>query len=399
MDHFQKIRQDFLDLRCCVIIPTYNNDRYLERVIDKTREYTDHIIVINDGSTDRTAILLDGLKEVDVIEFSHNRGKGYALRKGFMHARQNGFKYAITIDSDGQHLPEDIPGFISKIKEEPGSLIVGARNMDQTDVPGKSNFGHKFSNFWFKVETGISLPDTQSGYRLYPLEPLGNMKFVTRRYEFETEVLVRAAWKGIPVTYVPVRVIYQKSGDRVSHFRPFIDFTRVSILNSILVLLAFLWFRPIMFLRTLTWKRIREFVRRDLIMSRDTNIKLSASVAFGIFMGLLPIWGWQMLTAVFLAALLRLNKIIVLVAANISLPPMIPLIIYFSFVTGSWVTGGSASLSYSDGISFETIRNDFLQYAVGAVVLGVIAGLVSGLITYILLTIFRKKRGDDKVRD
>jgi len=387
-----EIQSEMKTLHCCVIIPTYNNDRFIRSVIESTLCYTEDIIVVNDGSTDGTDMILRNMP-VEVLSFPKNRGKGFALRAGFRLAKERGFRYAITLDSDGQHDPADIPRFLEKLREYPGSLIVGARNMDQEGIPSKSSFGHRFSNFWYHLETGIALPDTQSGFRLYPLEALGKMKFFSRRYEFEIEILVRAAWKGIPVLHVPVSVDYKPEGERITHFRPFIDFSRVSILNTILVPLALLYYRPRMFFRSLSRKSIREFFRKEVLGSSDSNLKLALSLVVGIFMGIAPIWGWQLVTAIFLAFLLRLNKVIVIIAANISLPPMIPLIIYLSFKTGGFVLGkGSENLGYSSGFSFDMITDDLYQYIIGALSFGTALSISLGLITFLLLALFRKRK-------
>ncbi len=187
---------EFTDLKACVLLPTYNNAQTLEAVIQAIAAFTRQIVVVNDGSTDNTEEILSRYPFLKVVSYRPNRGKGNALKQGFRYAWQQGFRYAISIDSDGQHYAHDLPAFLTAIKEQPGALVIGARNMDQAHIPGKSSFGNKFSNFWFWVETGIRLPDTQSGYRLYPLEPLSKMKFFTRKYEFEIEAPVRAAWKG-----------------------------------------------------------------------------------------------------------------------------------------------------------------------------------------------------------
>ena len=146
----------------------------------------------------------------------------------------------MTIDSDGQHFPEDIPTFLSALegRTEP-VLLVGSRDMKDESVPKKSSFGNRFSNFWFHLETGIRLPDTQSGYRLYPLSQLPK-RYFSGKFEFEIEVLVRTAWRGVAVENVPVRVLYDPA-ERVSHFRPLRDFMRISLLNTCLVLIAFLY--------------------------------------------------------------------------------------------------------------------------------------------------------------
>ena len=166
------LMEKFDDLKACVIIPTYNNAATLAKVIEDVAQYTNHIIVVNDGSTDNTVEIVNQFPAVQFISYTQNVGKGWVLRKAFRYAIDKGYKYAISIDSDGQHFAKDLCAFINKLEEEPNAVIIGARNMGQASVPGGSSFGNKFSNFWFKVETGITSPDTQSGYRLYPLEPL-----------------------------------------------------------------------------------------------------------------------------------------------------------------------------------------------------------------------------------
>jgi glycosyltransferase involved in cell wall biosynthesis len=233
--------QKFSDLKCCVIIPTFNNDRTLGKIIEGVLAYTREVIVVNDGSTDATSQILSGFPQIRVIHIDKNTGKGNALKNGFWLATELGFHYAISIDSDGQHFPEDLPKFLDAIEKDPDSIIIGARNMDQESIPGTSSFGHKFSIFWFRVETGMKIPDVQSGYRLYPLERMKEVHFYSRKFEFEAEVLVRLAWRNVKVIPVPVRVYYAPAGERVSHFRKVRDFARVSIVNTILVMMALLW--------------------------------------------------------------------------------------------------------------------------------------------------------------
>jgi glycosyltransferase involved in cell wall biosynthesis len=249
-------RAQFLEKKVCVLVPTYNNEKTLGKVINSLLDYTDQIIVVNDGSTDRTPELLKEYRQIDLVNYSPNKGKGNALRTGFRHAVKRGYDYAITIDSDGQHFAEDLPKFLVKLEDHPRAIIIGTRNMNQSSVPGKSSFGHKFSNFWFWVETGLRVGDTQSGYRLYPVKLLEKTKFLTRKFEFEIEVLVASAWRGIEITEVPVRVFYAEKQNRVSHFRPFQDFTRISILNTVLVTIAILYIKPRDFLRGIKKKNL-----------------------------------------------------------------------------------------------------------------------------------------------
>lgn len=380
-------------LKVCVIIPTYNNASTLAGVIEDVAGYSNHIIVVNDGSTDNTAEIILRFPSVQFISYSKNVGKGWALRQAFKYAADKGYHYSITIDSDGQHFAKDIPLFIDKIETIPNSIIIGARNMGQASVPGGSSFGNKFSNFWFKVETGVNCPDTQSGYRLYPLLPLNKIHFITRKYEFEIEVLVRAAWKGIKVESVPVTVYYAPKNERVSHFRPFKDFFRISILNTVLVFISFLYIRPRNFLRILFNKeKLRKLLDDHLFNPHHSSELKSVSVAFGVFMGIIPIWGFQLLAAIFLAVLFKLNKPLVIVAANISIPPMIPFIIYGSYKMGAfWMGANAMQISFSRSITLESIKNNLVQYIYGSITLAIIAGIIFGMLTFIFLKLTGKK--------
>jgi len=377
----------FSDLKCCIIVPTYNNAGTLKNLLDDILRHTKHVIVVNDGSTDQTKDILDVYKEIKVIENKTNRGKGFALRKSFRVAVKEGYEYAITIDSDGQHSPDDLPKFRSALNEHPVTLILGARNMDQQGIPGKSSFGHKFSNFWFWVETGIKLPDTQTGYRLYPIKKISGMRFFTNKFEFEIEILVRTAWKEIPITSIPVNVYYPPAGERISHFRPFRDFTRVSLLNTILVVLAFLYFRPMLYFKDFNLKKLKK-----LLGSGESSMKLSLATGFGVFMGIVPIWGFQMITAAFLAHIFKLNKALVLVASNISIPPMMPVIIYLSFVMGRLFVANPVNIAFDKNITLESAKISFIQYIYGSIPLAISAGLLAAIFTYIFLYFRRNGR-------
>ena len=205
-----------------VIIPTYNNEKTLATVIEDVLCYVEDVIVVNDGSTDNTPTLLSNFPNLHVITHPTNKGKGTALKHGLTLAQKKGYRYAITIDSDGQHFASDIPLFIEEIEKEPDALLVGARNLTSDNMPGKNTFANKFSNFWFKLETGLKLEDTQSGYRLYPLRKINVQRFYyTAKYEFELEALVFAVWGGTTVRNIPIHVYYPPREERISHFRPF----------------------------------------------------------------------------------------------------------------------------------------------------------------------------------
>ena len=382
------------EINICVIIPTYNNAATLANVIDDVAKFSNHIIVVNDGSTDNTVNLLKNYPLVQLISYSKNVGKGWALRKAFKYAVEKNYDYAITIDSDGQHFAKDLPLFLAKAKDYPNAIIVGSRNMNQESVPGGSSFGNKFSNFWFKAETGKSCPDTQSGYRLYPLQAIKKMCFFSRKYEFEIEVLVRATWKGVDVVSVPVTVYYAPKNERVSHFRPFKDFFRISILNTILVLVAFLYIKPRDFLSTIfNRKKLKKLLNDHLFNPHHSPQLKAMSVAFGVFMGIIPIWGFQLATAIFLAILFKLNKPLVILAANISIPPLIPVIVFLSYKMGAfWMAGNAIEVGFSNAITLDSIKNNLLQYVYGSITLAIIAAIAFGLVAFIFLKLIERKR-------
>ena len=373
-------------LNFCVIIPTYNNCKTLKRVIDSVLLQNTDVIVVNDGSTDATSEILKNYPQITQVHFSKNCGKGAALRAGFKKARALDYTYAITIDSDGQHFATDIPAFITSIENEGDALIIGSRNMKQEGVPGKSSFGNNFSNFWFWFETGIRLTDTQSGFRLYPLQLIPK-KYVTNKFEFEIEVIVRSAWKSIPVKNVPIEILYDPN-ERVSHFRPFTDFTRISILNTVLVVIALLYIKPRDLFRKLKKKGFKQFFLDNILKSADSNSKKAFSIALGVFIGFSPIYGFHTIVVLFLAVLFRLNKAIAFIFSNVSFPPFIPFIIYGSLKIGGIFIHSKTPLSLNTSITWEAVKNNLLQYLVGSFILASLSAIIFGLLGYFILTFF-----------
>lgn len=385
-------KSDIDNLQTIVIVPTFNNERTLKRVLDGVLEYTDSVLVVNDGSTDSTSGILENYPQIIQIHLPENKGKGNALAIGFKVAKEKGFKNAITIDSDGQHYPDDIPNFIEALKSESAPvLLIGNRNMNQDGIPKKSSFGNRFSNFWFWFETGIKLEDTQSGYRLYPLDYLPE-KFYTKKFEFEIEVIVRTAWKGVKVKNIPVKVLYDMD-ERVSHFRPFKDFTRISILNTVLVTITLLYIIPRNFLRNFKKKSFKQFIKEDILGSKDSNKIKSFSIALGVLFGILPVWGFQTFLTIFFAVTFRWNKVLAFAFSNISIPPMIPLIIWLSLKVGGFVVPGLSTFSFDKEMTFSMIQDHFLQYLIGSVILAVSSAFLFGIGSYFLLSVFGKKEG------
>lgn len=378
-----EVQNAISEKKICVLIPTYNNEKTLKRVIDGVLGYTREVIVVNDGSIDSTREILSSYPQLYIIHIPENKGKGNALKTGFRKAKKLGYHYAVTIDSDGQHYPDDLPVFVEALLyEKEDVLLIGNRNMAQDGIPKKSSFGNRFSNFWFWFETGIKLEDTQSGYRLYPLHKIPK-KYFTPKFEFEIEIIVRTAWRHVPVKNVPVKVLYDPA-ERVSHFRPFKDFTRISILNTILVTITLMYIIPRNFINNFRKKSIRRFIKEDVLESDGTNRTKAFSIALGVFVGFSPFWGFHTLIVISLAVLFKLNKVLAFFASNVSLPPFIPFIIAASLFLGAPFVDGNSNI-LSQELNFDLVKNNLLQYVIGSMILAVSMSALAWIITFLFL--------------
>ncbi len=218
-------------MRPAVIIPVYNHGRQIGEVIRQTLELGLPIFVIDDGSTDGTAELLDTMSGISILRHSVNQGKGAAVLTGFAAAIEAKCDWAITLDGDGQHNPEDARALLGAVSDGERCIVIGKRQgmNGGKNVPWTSRFGRQFSNFWVWAAGGPLVEDSQSGYRLYPIPEVLQLEVKAKRYQFEVEILVKAKQQGIKTKEAPVQVVYQAKGKRVSHFRPWLDFWRNSV--------------------------------------------------------------------------------------------------------------------------------------------------------------------------
>jgi predicted LPLAT superfamily acyltransferase/glycosyltransferase involved in cell wall biosynthesis len=234
-------------LRILLCIPTYNNPRTIRQVVSDALELTSlSVLVVDDGSAEPVPPQLAGEDalasgRLNVLRLGPNRGKGVALQTAIRWALEHGFTHLLSVDGDGQHLLSEADKLIQLAVQKPWSLVIGQRRWESSDdVPEVSKFGRRFSNFWVKYQTGRTVQDSQSGYRLYPLFHLQTLRFFTRRYDFEIESLVRLMWKQVEVQEVEIDVHYPPAGLRVSHFDKLWDNVRISLLNTVLVVISLL---------------------------------------------------------------------------------------------------------------------------------------------------------------
>jgi glycosyltransferase involved in cell wall biosynthesis len=214
------------------VIPVYNHVRNVRQVVLAAVESGAQVIVVDDGSTDGSGDAVDGIRGATVVRHEKNLGKGAAILSGLGRLAASPARFAVTVDADGQHNPDDARGLLAALLPDGESsprvgLVLGARTgMQGQAVPWSSRMGRGFSGFWVWLSGGPALSDSQSGFRVYPVAETLALPTRARRFEFEVEVLVQARRAGLPILEAPVSVTYQPPGGRVSHFRPWRDFGR-----------------------------------------------------------------------------------------------------------------------------------------------------------------------------
>ncbi|HEX3890735.1 MAG TPA: DUF2062 domain-containing protein [Verrucomicrobiae bacterium] len=373
-------------MKFCVVIPCFNHATTIAAVVESAKIFCP-VIVVDDGST----LPLPELPDCTVIHLSENFGKGAALRAGFQRAAELGFTHAITMDADGQHFADDLPKFLDAAKTQPETLIVGVRDFFAAGCPTHRRRSNAVSTFWFRIETGVRLPDTQCGFRCYPLALTQRLKPRSGRYAFELEFMVRASWVGTPIVAVPVKCTYA-GGLRNSHFRPVRDLAHITIMNIGLVLQS--WFVPLTLRKA--WSRgerwsLRKTVREFFAEHTEKSSRLAAAVGLGLFFGILPIYGFQIMVGVAVAHQLRLNKATLLLASHISIPPVVPFILYGSMVLGHWLFTGQVLDISAHQITKGLTLEHFMEWIVGSVALGVGVGLAGTITTYFVARLVRRK--------
>ncbi|AAV80975.1 glycosyltransferase family 2 protein [Idiomarina loihiensis] len=222
----------------CFLIPIYNHDKTITATVERLLPYELPIIIVDDGSNDHTKEVLATLAEehkslVLLHTLPENSGKGGAVMAGFHVAAEEGFTHALQIDSDGQHDSNDIPEFLALSKQNPGALISGYPQYDES-MPTSRRIGRKITHFWVHIETlSMQIKDTMCGFRVYPLyQTVGLIKrrHIGTRMDFDIEIMVRLYWAGTPVLFIPTKVIYPQGGQ--SHFRALQDNLKISWLHT-----------------------------------------------------------------------------------------------------------------------------------------------------------------------
>jgi len=373
-----------------LVIPLYNHGATVRTVVEKGLAAGWPVLVVDDGSSD------GGLERVAdlgcaTLRFEVNRGKGAAILAGARWAAGQGYERIITVDADDQLDPGEARLLAEAAGDEPQALVIGARRMDHTNAPGASLFGRRFSNFWVRLECGQDLPDTQSGFRLYPVRELLLLATGCRRYDFEVEVLSRAAWGGLPILSAEVSVRYPDAAARVSHFHQFKDNLRLTRLHTRLVLRA-LWPWPHRRLRhrdpeqaaaerreKLSLLHPVKFLK-TLCLEHTSAMQLAAAAWMGVFLGALPLLACHTVVIIYVCHRLHLNKLAAITSSQLCMPPVVPVL---CLQLGYLMRRGSFLTEFTWDTLVLQAHLRLWEWLLGSLILGPLLGLMTGGVVYV----------------
>jgi glycosyltransferase involved in cell wall biosynthesis len=382
-----------------VIAPTFDNARTLARVLDEINQLNlPAAIVVNDGCNDESPKILQTWKEGGenrvLLTHSENQGKAAALLDGFNRATEMGFTHAVTIDTDGQLDPKQIPELLRVARANPTSLIIGCRDAAADDYPSASQWGRWASNILINWESGANISDSQCGFRVYPLKYIERLKCRASRYGFESEILTCAAWAGMTIEQVRVNCIYNVPEGRVSHFCVWRDSLASAKMHvRLLAISMFPWPEKVLLNSSDTgkiWRRLARWFNpmrtwRDLKCDPREHSRFAAAFAAGVFIANLPLYGVQTLLSLFVAKRFRLNPLPAVAGSSISTPPIGPIMIAVAIAIGHFCLHGTwpliANFDPRSSGYLTLVKSVLLEWTIG----GIICGIILASASYFLL--------------
>ncbi len=380
------------DIWC--VIPTFNNQNTIQEIALACRQHLTHVLIVDDGSTQTDLAELFRSTDITVLKHAKNLGKGRAIRTALDYILKRGARFMITIDADGQHYPQDIEKFIAALADNQTAIIIGCRDFKQSSIPGKSQFGRSFSNFWIRLETGRVVEDSQSGFRAYPVQYLSKIKTSGNYYDFETEILTRGSWAGLQIKEVPINVYYPQADLRVSSFRPVIDNLRISLMHLRLLGRRLL---PLPYPKVTSPEKTAKPLNflahpvkllNDLLKENATPLGLAISAAVGVILGALPLLSVHMLTILYVTNRLHLNKIMALSIQNVCMPPFVPIAcieLGHFMLYRKWLT----DITWESTLGSLPAR--VWEWLLGSLIIAPLLGVIAGLIVYFSALIIQRR--------
>ena len=384
-------------MRTACVIPHYNHAKTVLRVAAGARKYLDDVRVVDDGSTELPDHFEKELEKngVGLIRHKRNLGKGAAIRTAAEILSKEGVATMIVMDADGQHDPDDLPKFLEAAERDRDSIIVGCRDFEHAEnVPGSSRFGRNFSNFWCRLETGINCSDTQSGFRAYPVRAFRELHFRCSRYNFEIEVFVKLLWSGFHLIELPIRVVYDRPGERITHFLPWKDNFLLSLLHTCLVTRRIL---PIPCKKLVQnpkpdyWKLLKHPVKfiRMLLEENAEPAGLAASAAVGTLLAVLPLVGVHMVVILYCCIRLKLNKIMALAIQNLFMPPLSP---FLCIELGYFLRHGKWWTEFTLHNCLKEMHFRLFEWFLGSLILAPLFAAAAWFAVYSIAAIVQRRR-------
>ncbi|MBU0673123.1 MAG: DUF2062 domain-containing protein [Proteobacteria bacterium] len=382
-----------------LVIPLYNHGTTVHSVVERALAAGWQVLVVDDGSTDGGSDQLAGLP-CRIHRLARNGGKGGALMTAARLADEWGFTAMITVDADGQHDPAEAYLLAEEAAGHGPVIVIGNRRMTEATVPRSSLFGRAFSNFWVHLESGQDLPDTQSGFRLYPVGEVLQLPVRCQWYDFEVEVITRAAWAGIPIRAVSISVHYPPPSERQSHFHQFKDNFRLTCLHTMLVCRALLpWpHRKIIDTRTDEIREIRTLsmfhpvsVMKRLCREHSSALQLAVAAWVGFFLGALPLLACHTVAILYVCHRLHLNKLAAVAASQLCAPPLMPVL---CMQLGYLMLHGHFLVTITWETMVLEIHYRLWEWFLGSLVAGPLLGLLVSGLFYQVIRRFRALRTD-----
>ncbi len=373
-----------------IVIPVFNHAKTLRQVVKRALNLDVPVMVVDDGSTDGGADTITDL-DISIITYPQNLGKGAAIMKGALEARKMGKTHIVTIDADGQHDPHEYPIFYSAIVSNPDDIIVGKRNFKTANVPRSSVWGRSFSNFWFRLQTGHTVKDVQSGFRAYPISVLHSLKLHEQRFAFEVEVLVKASWAGIKIQDVDISVSYPPATKRISHFNKIRDNLRLTHLNAKLTFRSLLPIPHRKIVPEMSKSNISVLHPvlsiKTLLKQNTSPSRIAASGAVGVFLGTLPLIACHTLVILLVSGYSRLNKIVALATSQICMPPFVPAL---CIEVGYFMRHGSFLTEFSmETIGYQGLER-LLEWLLGSLIVAPLLAIMIGGVIFSGATLVNK---------
>ena len=382
--------------KAIIVIPVYNHSTTLLGVVNGSLAVHDDVMIIDDGSTDKSADTLAGLN-VHLIHHEKNLGKGAAIKTAAQASRKLGMTHIVTIDANGRYDPADFHLFAEALKKNTDSIILGRRDFQRSKIPILYRFSRHLSNFFFQLQTGSkSHGDVRCTFRAYPLAVLENLTLRTSRNSFEVEVLTKAAWAGVNLNDVNISAYFHRSERQKFNFDFLMDNLWATLFNFHLTMRSIV---PWPHQKLISEDRSGEKISvlhplrsiKTLLTENTSPRQLAVACALGVFLGTLPLIGFHNISILFAASYFRLNKVVALTASGLCVPPFVPAL---CIEAGYFMRHGT----FLTEISIKTLGYQALEriyeWLIGSLVLAPVFAVLVGVIIFLVALFLKKTRGN-----